>query len=339
MHSHRYGRYLGALLALYLAGLGGSPAQASQGSEQESFGIKLLEAPVDRRDDPRARIYVVDHLKPGAVIERNFSVENHSSDPQPIEVYPAAATVADGGFQVAAGRTSNELASWITLDRARLELEPGAEATVTMTVEVPPTASKGERYAVVWAEMTSPPSPSGNVTQVHRVGVRLYLDVGRGGEPRSDFEIGEVTPARDKTGEPSLAVAVTNTGRRAVDLTGSVSLSEGPAGLAAGPFPVQAGPTLGIDQSGTVLIRLPRELPNGPWTVEIALQSGRVERTATGTITFPDPGQVGKPGLLSAPMSTSWGTVAASLAVSLVAIGGLAAVARRSQRQRRTTAR
>ena len=35
-----------------------------------SIGIRLLEAPVNRENDPRARIYIVDHVSQGTTIAR-----------------------------------------------------------------------------------------------------------------------------------------------------------------------------------------------------------------------------------------------------------------------------
>jgi len=38
---------------------------AAHAADSEGVRIRLLEAPVELRDDPRARTYVVDHLQPG----------------------------------------------------------------------------------------------------------------------------------------------------------------------------------------------------------------------------------------------------------------------------------
>ncbi|MEK8109071.1 hypothetical protein NKG94_38515 [Micromonospora sp. M12] len=115
---------------------------------------------------------------------------------------------------------------------------------------MPSAASRGERYGLVWASATSAPRAGGEVTQIHRVGVRIYLDIGPGGEPVSDFSIGELRPARSPEGALSLTAQVTNTGGRAIDLTGSVTLTDGPADSRAGPFPVVQGVTLPPGGSG-----------------------------------------------------------------------------------------
>ncbi|MGX7669455.1 hypothetical protein [Plantactinospora sp. DSM 117369] len=280
----------------------------------------------------------MDHLPPGTVIRRHLLVVNKTSRTQRIDLYAAAATVEEGRFRFGEGRTQNELSSWITLDKDRVDLPPGAETRVRATLDVPPPTSTGERYAVIWASAKSPPKKSANVSQIHRVGVRVYLDIGVGGEPPSSFTIGDVVPARDAQGVPSVGIRVENTGRRALDLGGTVSLSEGPAGTRAGPFDVIEGTTLAPGTSGTVGVRFPRELPNGPWKIDIELASGTVRQTGTGRITFPDPGEVGEPSSLFGPLRTPWGILGSSLVAGVVVAGGLFVVARRAHRRRNARA-
>ncbi|OZV79739.1 hypothetical protein CA850_16855 [Micromonospora echinospora] len=291
----------------------------------------MLEAPTNRRDDPRARRYIVDHLPPGETITRQLLVTNRTEERRRIDVYPAAATLEENKFTFGEGRAANELTSWISLDRTTVELGPQAETRVRATIRVPPAASAGERYGVIWASTTSLPRPGGQVTQTHRVGVRMYLDIGPGGEPPSDFTIGDLIPARSPQGEPSVAIGVTNTGGRALDLTGKVALTEGPAGTRAGPFDVVQGTTLAPGQSGQVTARFPAELSNGPWTLQVDLESGRVKKTATGRIEFPDPGETGKPGTFLSQLVTWWNVAIAAAGVLVVA--GLTTLARRYRRR------
>ena len=60
---------LTALLVGAVSGAAGvaSPARGDTGSPGR-FGIRLVDAPVARRHDPRARTGIVDHLRPGATI-------------------------------------------------------------------------------------------------------------------------------------------------------------------------------------------------------------------------------------------------------------------------------
>ena len=52
-----------------------------------------------------------------------------------------------------------------------------------MTIAVPRDAAPGERYGVVWAEVRAAAPAAGGITQVSRVGIRIYLSVGPGGRP------------------------------------------------------------------------------------------------------------------------------------------------------------
>lgn len=107
---------------------------------------------------------------------------------------------------------------------------------------------------MVWAQVAS--TGQGNIQVVNRVGVRMYLDIGPGGEPPSDFTIEKLTSGRSRDGRPELAAQVRNTGERALEISGNLSLSDGPAGLRAGPYRVPAGTTLALGDTGSVKVVL-----------------------------------------------------------------------------------
>ncbi|MEV7180319.1 peptidase [Kitasatospora sp. NPDC093679] len=336
------------------------PVQAAP-STGGSIGLKLLDAPRGREADPRAHMYIVDHLAPGTVIHRRLQVTNTSDTDQRVDLYAASAEIDGGTFTVEPDRTPNELTTWVSVDDCAASKaasaapgecgtarEDGASgppaprslvrdvpahgtAVVDVSVRVPPKASAGERYAVVWAQVAGPADPAGNVRVVNRVGVRIYLDVGPGGEPPSDFRIGEVTPARAPDGTPEVVATVRNTGARALDMTGSVSVSEGPGSLSAGPFPVNLGTTLGIGDTGRVTVLLDRQLPAGPWKVRLTLASGMVRHTVTATVTFPAGPAAGAPVTPDAVDSASMapGISAVALAVIVLAAFGYRVMRRR----------
>jgi hypothetical protein len=171
---------------------------------------------------------------------------------------------------------------------ATVDLQAGKSAAVTVLIHVPPTVPKGERYATIVAELPAPPQASNpSVSIATRVGVRVYLDVGAGGEPASNFAISTLTAARDKDGTPVVSAQVTNTGGRALDLGGRLQLSGGPGGLRAGPYDVQVPRTLGIGESGDVTVALDKQTPVGPWLAKMTLRSGYVQHAVTGRLSFP----------------------------------------------------
>ena len=252
------------------------------------IGIRLLDASVERRDDPRARLYIDDHLRPGTSITRHVQVSDFTAKPVRLRLFAVASSIDQAGWQVADDGARNELTSWMRVTPSQVDLQPGRSATVTVDIDVPSAASKGERYATVVAEMPAPPPSAGEAVRVAtRVGVRVYLDVGPGGEPPSDFTISTLTAARQPDGTPSVSAQVTNTGDRALDLGGRLTLGDGPGGLRAGPYDVQVPRTLGIGETGDVVVVLDKQTPTGPWLARMSLRSGYVRHAVTGTLSFP----------------------------------------------------
>jgi hypothetical protein len=254
----------------------------------------LVDAPVIRRKDPRARSYIVDHLAPGTIVHRRIQITNVSARAQHIDLYAAAADIKQNRFIFAPGRTPAELTTWTSLDRRYVDLAPHGNAVVKATIRVPKSAWRGERYAVIWAQESVKPDALHNLGAINRVGIRIYLDIGPGGEPPSDFKIENLTPMRDTSGRPQITAQVHNTGGRALDMAGTLSLPEGPGGLKAGPFPATTGVTLLPGDTAPVNVVLDERIPAGPWKVRLTLASGQVKHTVTATITFP-PSGIGKP--------------------------------------------
>jgi hypothetical protein len=259
-----------------------SAASPAGAAADDGISIRLLDAPVDRQDDPRARLYVVDHVRPAGVIDRHVEVVNRGTDTVTVRLYSGGAAVDDTGFTFTG---DEELASWTSVDPPTLTLAPGAAGRAAVRVEVPADVTDGERYAVVWAEL--PATTDAGVRTVNRVGVRMYLSVGAGSEPATDFEITTITPRRDAEGRPIIDAEVVNTGGRALDLSGELTLADGPGGTSAGPFVPAAASTVGVGRRGSVTVALDPALPNGPWRVELSLRSGTVVRDAEALITFP----------------------------------------------------
>ncbi|MEU0484433.1 hypothetical protein ABZ260_35290 [Streptosporangium sp. NPDC006013] len=333
-----------ALLALLAHAMAGAPAaaadpgrgQARPNADKNSIGIRLLEIPANRTDDPRSHLFIVDHVNPATTFSRRFEVHNASNEPQHLQLYAAGAGISHGRFTFAPERTPNELSSWIKLNRAAIDLPPHDRASVKATVAVPTWAPKGERYAVIWAEVSAAGAgKQEGITVVNRVGIRTYLDVGPGGEPPTDFRIGEIVPQRTEDGQPRIQATVANTGERAIDLEGQLSLSDGPSSLSAGPVPVDRGTTLAPGQQATVTIQLGEDLPDGPWKFSLTLTSGRIDRTQTGTLTFPQ--KSGTWGLAASTDSPLTLPLALAALVTLIA-GASLLIARRFHTRRKSPA-
>ncbi len=289
-----------SLLAL-LAGLVASMAVAAVGTPTPDLpiglGLRLVDVPVERAADPRANDYIVDHAIPGATVRRAMAVSNGTDAELPVKLLGVRATAEDE-WLVDDGTTPpgpDELAAWITVEPSELLLAPQSVAIVEVTIVVPAGATDGERYAAVVAEPPVVPAGEG-LGLISRVGIRTYLSVGTGGEPASDFEIDTLTAARDADGVPVIAVGVTNTGGRAIDVSGELTLVSEDGLLTAGPFPTVLPSTLGPGNRGAVDVRLRADIAAGPWLVTATLHSGLLERVAQATVTFPDAaGEVADP--------------------------------------------
>lgn len=293
-------------------------AAPDQATPDGSIGVRLLDAPVALKDDPRALRYIVDNLPPGTTVTRHVMVSNDTGAPAQIDVYAGAARVADGTFALGEPGETNALSSWISVDRPTVDLADGEQAEVAVTIAVPQDAPEVEQYAVIWASHKAP--ASNGITNESRVGVRVYLSVGPGNGPPADFTISSLTPRRTADGLASVVASVTNTGGRAVDLAGTLNLSGGPGGLSAGPID-SAVATIAPGEDGEVVIAVPDSvaLPAGPWKADVELESGIIKHDTSATLTFPDKGDGESAG---ASDSTSWPLIA-GIVVAVLAVAGV----------------
>jgi hypothetical protein len=295
-------------------------AQAAGGEGDVGLVIRLAQVPADREDDPRANQYVVDHVEPGGTVQRKIEVRNATSAPMTAKLYAGGAAVKDGAFVPDdSGQGSGaELAAWTSVTPPSVSLEPGQMLSATVKIAVPASAQGGERYGAVWAELPASPAPGGGgISTVNRVGIRIYLSVGGGDEPPTKFSLPRFTPIRDSEGRPAIEIAACNDGELAVDLAGSLTLSNGPGGVSAGPF--ESPPpavTLAPGQCSTVTVLLSPDLPLGPWDASATLKSGPHSASASARITFPSAAGTSSPPVEAKPKDVT-GTTGGRLALLL----------------------
>jgi hypothetical protein len=250
-----------------------------------SIGIRIVDVPANSRDDPLARSYIVNRLAPGASIRRLIEISNTTHSTARVAVYPAAASLRQGGFAFAPGHNRNELSSWTSVSRGMLHLPPSTRAFETVTIRVPKGASSREYYAVIWAEVSTP--GSSGVKLANRVGIRIYLSVGAGGAPPSSFVIGPLTATRSASGQSLVATRIHNTGKRTIAVSGNLTLSNGPGGVRAGPFAAKLVMPLTPGSTRVLTVRLDKQLPRGPWRARLRLKTRLIQRVAVATLTFP----------------------------------------------------
>lgn len=91
-----------------------------------------------------------------------------------------------------------------------------------------------------------------------------HLSIGPGGPPAADFSIASLTAGRSLDGMPTVIASVTNTGGRALDITGALDLRSPSGDLHAGPYPADLGATLAIGATEPVTITTRADLPPRP---------------------------------------------------------------------------
>ena len=254
----------------------------------QRFGARLVDVPVSEADNPRALRYIIDYLPTGTTIHRRILVQNHEKRTAHFTVYPDAAHISDELFTGDAGATRSELTGWISVQHAVVTLRPGATVMDMVTIRVPHGATRGEHYGVIWVQQTADVRAANGfrINEVSRVGIRIYLAVGQGGAPPTNFAITSITGHLSASGQPLILTRVDNTGGRAVDLDGTVDLTAGPGDTSAGPFPAKQIITLAPGQSGTMSFDPPKTLPDGSWRAKVTVVSGLTISTATQTIRF-----------------------------------------------------
>jgi hypothetical protein len=270
--------------------------------------------------DPLARSYIVGRLEPGTSIRRRVEISNSTGSVANVSVYAAAARLRRGDFAFAPSQSQNELSAWTSVDHAVLRLQPRSSAFETVTIEAPKNASSGVHYAVVWAEISAPAPTAGGVTLVNRVGVRMYVSIGHGRALRANFAIGALTAGRSAAGGPRVVAEIRNSGQRTLEVGGYLTLTNGPGGLRAGPFPVNLRTALAPNQTELAIVQLDDRLPRGPWHTHLVLSSGRIHREATATIRFPSLA-------IAKPIATGGGHDHLIVVVGTLLLGLLAAVA------------
>jgi hypothetical protein len=282
----------GRLIALSLLAGIIIPASSALGApsnqptaDSGGIGVRIVDVPADSRNDPLAFSYIVNRLAPGKSVQRRIEVSNNTHSTAAVAVYAAGASLRKGEFAFAPNHSKNELSNWTSLSQGLLRMQPGTRAFETVTIRVPKDASSGERYGVIWAEVST--SGSGGVKLANRVGIRMYLSVGPGGAPPSNFVIRSLTSRRSASGQPLVVARIHNSGRRTIAISGNLTLSNGPGGVRAGPFPVKLIVPLTPGSSRSVTVRLDKRLPRGPWRAEMRLRGRLLQRVAVATITFP----------------------------------------------------
>lgn len=302
---------------------------AASGQESGSISIALADADAHATDDPRSAHYVVDAAAPGNTFEREVLLTNTTPNEVPIDLYVGDASIRDRRFSFEDAPLTGGIASWSSVAPSTLVLAAGATSTAVVTIDPPRDADRGEHYGVIWAQVGS---TSGATTVINRVGVRVYLALGDGTSPPSDLTVDLLTASRDADGAALVAVNVTNTGERALEISGDVALEE-PSGEIVST-PIEPGTVLPPRDSGEALARVP-DVADGPWDATVTVLANGIERQVTATISFPhEPDRRARPVVVT-PSGTGESPPMAMVILAVVLLAFLLAAFARVRARRR----
>jgi len=291
------------------------------------IGVRLLADGPGSSAGPLSLSYVVERMAPGSQLTRQVEVSNTTDVTSQIAVYAAGAGIVRNQFAFAPGTAGDQLSEWTSIGRSVLSLAPGAVARESLTIAVPASAPSGERYAVIWAELSAPSPTQRGVRLVNWVGIRMYVSVGPGGMPAPAFTVGPLSTSRSSSGNLLVVATVHNIGQAALDITGGLSLSHGPGGLSAGPFPIEIGTLLPPGHSVIERGQLDSQIPRGPWKAVLALSSSGTRHHSVATITFPTAPVGGGGRTPAAPF-----VLAALLLLMILVLAGVAMLLSRRRR-------
>ncbi len=141
------------------------------------LGISIAQIPSDVQNNPNAGIYIVEHLWPSQSYSQRIEVSNSTNQAMDVLIYPGAATNKKDNFVFLAPTESNDLTSWTSVSPASATIPAHSYITANVIIDVPSSATFGEKYGVIWAS-TNPTVGANGILSVNRVGIRMYNPVG-----------------------------------------------------------------------------------------------------------------------------------------------------------------
>lgn len=165
------------LSALIILGVTATGASAAEPTAIGSVGIRIAQIPAEVANHPYSKAYIVSRVYPGVALNQRLEVFNTSSQEFTVNLYPGKATFKGGNFEVADGRTENDLTSWTKISPNVLVVKSGQRQYFNVKILPPSDAPSIQQFGVIWAEVQGEKNAAG-ITAVSRVGIRMYVPVG-----------------------------------------------------------------------------------------------------------------------------------------------------------------
>jgi hypothetical protein len=164
-------------------------------------------------------------IEPGTSGTRDVVINSASQVPQKISLSIAARSLIDGELRFDANGTSI-VDTWTTYSMNNFVLSPGASQLVTVTINVPQSASREVLQPALLVKATGVQASDSQykIPSALQISQGIFLGVGTVDEFSTTFTIDDVFGQTDQ-GIKALIVRVSNTGSTPIALQGDVQLS------------------------------------------------------------------------------------------------------------------
>ncbi|MFY9228023.1 MAG: hypothetical protein WAO28_01710 [Candidatus Microsaccharimonas sp.] len=181
-------------LSIILSGLIGTPLHAQSSDVERKLSISPLRTEFT--------------IPAGTSQSGSLTVYNTGKQPLDIQMNTLQFTVTDNDYNYVFNENST-INQWIRYDPANFTLQPNTSKVVTYSINVPITASIGDKYFSLFAS-TAPGTTSSPITTTERVGSVVYLTVP--GEITRDGKLINLRSPLFTGGNTTWSATIQNTG-------------------------------------------------------------------------------------------------------------------------------
>lgn len=171
-----------------------------------------------RADNPRTESIFIHTLTPGTSQEEGVLLVNNSADKKTLLVYGVDSIVSSGGaFACRQFSEAKEgVGAWLELEKAEVELNPGASELIPFNIKVPADASVGEHNGcIVIQEKKEEGGEQAGVNLSFRTGLRVAVSIP--GDIVRELAIVSFSLERGKQGSIILTPELENRGNVSID--------------------------------------------------------------------------------------------------------------------------
>lgn len=211
------------ILSISLIAISAPPVHAAEGDL--GIALQVLEGGEGSSSSVNKNNSLWFVIEPGTSGNRDVVINSASQVPQKISLSIAARSLIDGELRFDANGNSI-VDTWTTYSMNNFVLSPGASQLVTVTINVPQSASREVLQPALLVKATGVQASDAQykIPSALQISQGIFLGVGTVDEFSTTFTIDDVFGQTDQ-GIKSLIVRVSNTGSTPIALQGDVQLS------------------------------------------------------------------------------------------------------------------